>query len=297
MATASVTSDSASLERNAVGATGVVFQSITHMAPAVATAASLGAATVFAGAITPLAVLFAMIAALFTAYSVGELARYLPSAGGMYTYVGRGLGSFFGWLMGWAFTLAEPLLAPLLFGGFGLLRCDLRRDLPGRRAHRDVGHPGRCLRPVDLVAAVQRHLVQHQGRVLLGSIEIVIFMVISTLLIINAGSNNTVEVFIPGDAGITPALQGMVFCLLAFIGFEAAAPLGEEAKDPEAHHPASGGPGRLSRSARSTSSTCTPPRSTSVRTGWRANSSGSTTVIRGAGWRRESSRSSAALRS
>ena len=108
-----------SLERNAVGATGVVFQCITHMAPAVATAASIGAATVFAGAISPLAVLFAMIAVLFTAYSLGELARHLPSAGGMYTYVGRGLGSFFGWLMGWAFTLAEPLGAPLLFGGFG----------------------------------------------------------------------------------------------------------------------------------------------------------------------------------
>ena len=85
MTTASMTSDAPSLDRNAVGATGVVFQCITHMAPAVATAASIGAATVFAGAISPLAVLFAMIAVLFTAYSLGELARHLPSAGGMYT--------------------------------------------------------------------------------------------------------------------------------------------------------------------------------------------------------------------
>ncbi len=33
------------LERNAIGLTEVLFQSITHMAPAVATALSLGAAT------------------------------------------------------------------------------------------------------------------------------------------------------------------------------------------------------------------------------------------------------------
>src|SRR5439155_613510 len=63
-----------SLERNAIGLTEVLFQSITHMAPAVATALSLGAATLFAGGNTPLAVVLALIAALFTAYSIGELA-------------------------------------------------------------------------------------------------------------------------------------------------------------------------------------------------------------------------------
>src|SRR5581483_2906299 len=94
-----------SLERNAVGLTEVLFQSITHMAPAVAVALSIGAATTFAGASTPLAVVFALVAALLTAFSIGELARHLPSAGGMYTYVGRGLGTFFGWLLAWAFLL------------------------------------------------------------------------------------------------------------------------------------------------------------------------------------------------
>ena len=85
-----------SLERNAIGLTEVLFQSITHMAPAVATALSIGAATSFAAGITPLAVVLALVAVLFTAYSMGELARHLPSAGGMYTYVARGLGSFAG---------------------------------------------------------------------------------------------------------------------------------------------------------------------------------------------------------
>src|SRR6185437_7588239 len=60
------------LERNAIGLTELLFQSITHMAPAVATALSIGAATAFAGGITPLAVVFAMIAVLFTAYSMRD---------------------------------------------------------------------------------------------------------------------------------------------------------------------------------------------------------------------------------
>src|SRR4029078_6344172 len=34
------------------------------------------------------------------------------------------------------------------------------------------------------------------------------------------------------DGNVLPAFQGMIFCLLAFVGFEAVAPLGEEAREP-----------------------------------------------------------------
>ena len=114
-----------SLERDAIGLPEVLFQSITHMAPAVATALSIGAATSFAGGITPLAVLFAMIAVLFTAYSMAQLAKHLPSAGGMFTYVRNGLGPFFGWLVAWGFALAEPLVMPLLLATVILLVFDI----------------------------------------------------------------------------------------------------------------------------------------------------------------------------
>jgi amino acid transporter len=67
--------------------------------------------------------------------------------------------------------------------------------------------------------------------IVLGVIEIAIFLLISTLLIVNA-DENTLSVFLPGDDGVKPAFQGMIFCLLAFIGFEAAAPLGEETEEP-----------------------------------------------------------------
>src|SRR5260370_28373556 len=66
-----------------------------------------------------------------------------------------------------------------------------------------------------------------------GLIEMGIFLLVSLLLIINAGSRNTLSVFVPGADGLKPALQGMVFCLLAFVGFEAAAPLAEETRDPK----------------------------------------------------------------
>jgi amino acid transporter len=152
----------------------------------------------------------------------------------MYTYVARGLGPFFGWLMAWAFALAEPLVAPILLAAFGLY---------GANFLTTYLHVGEGFTYLWVVLAVLCGLllwwliysgVQLSTRtgVVLGLVEISIFVFISILLIVNAGSRNTADVFIPGSQGIKPAFQGMIFCLLAFIGFEAAAPLGEEAREP-----------------------------------------------------------------
>jgi amino acid transporter len=229
---ASTTVDSG-LERNAIGLTEVLFQSITHMAPAVATALSIGAATSFAAGITPLAVVLALVAALFTAYSIGELARHLPSAGGMYTYVARGLGSFAGWLMAWAFLLAEPIVPAALYASFGLFGAAFITTLTGY-THEYLWLPLAVACGLVVWFLVYRGIsISTRVGVALGLIEIGIFVLISALLIVNAGDRNTLSVFIPGSDGLKPALQGMVFCLLAFVGFEAAAPLAEETRDPK----------------------------------------------------------------
>jgi amino acid transporter len=222
---------SPTLAHNAIGLPEVLFQSITHMAPAVATALSIGAATTFAGGITPLAVVFAMIAVLFTAYSMAQLAKHLPSAGGMYTYVGRGLGSFFGWLVAWSFAIAEPLVMPLLLGGFGFYGAIFFSSYLGIDFEFAwVALAIACGLVVWFLNYRGIGLSTRTGLVL-GVIEVAIFLLISALLIVNA-DENTLSVFLPGDDGVKPAFQGMIFCLLAFIGFEAAAPLGEETSEP-----------------------------------------------------------------
>jgi amino acid transporter len=221
------------LERGAIGLTEVLFQSITHMAPAVATALSIGFATTLAGGITPLAVVFALIAALFTAYSMGQLARHLPSAGGMYTYVSRGLGSFVGWLMAWAFTLAEPIVPAALYASFGLFGAAFITELTG--FENDM-----LWLPLAVLCGLVVWFLIYRGitlstrtGVVLGVIEIAIFLLVAVLLIANAETAVDTSVFIPANGDYLPAFQGMVFCLLAFVGFEAAAPLGEESREPK----------------------------------------------------------------
>jgi amino acid transporter len=102
------------LRRGAIGLREVLFQSITAMAPAAAVAASIPAGTAFAGGSLPLSVLIALVACLFTASCVAELARELPAAGSVSTYAARGLHPSAGFLVGWGYVFVEALVPPLL---------------------------------------------------------------------------------------------------------------------------------------------------------------------------------------
>src|SRR5215467_7233303 len=103
MATEASTETKATLRSIAIGLPGVLFQSITTMAPASAVSFSLGAAVLYAGGALPLTVLIALIVCSLIALNIGSLAKYLPSAGGYFTYVSRGLGTMTGWMTGWFF--------------------------------------------------------------------------------------------------------------------------------------------------------------------------------------------------
>ncbi len=80
-------SEQTTLRPNAIGLPGVLFQSITTMAPASAVAFTLGPAAIgYTGGALPLAVFIALIICTFVAVSIGFLARHLPSAGGYFTW-------------------------------------------------------------------------------------------------------------------------------------------------------------------------------------------------------------------
>ncbi|MEA2635443.1 MAG: hypothetical protein QOH92_2210 [Chloroflexota bacterium] len=222
------------LERNAVGLAPTLFQSITHMAPAAAVAFSIIVGAPYAGGSLPLAVLLALVACLLVAVSIGQLARHLPSAGGLYTYSARGLHPWVGFLVAWGFILAEPIVAPLLYLIFGN---ELAANL---NSH--FGWPLWLWAPFAVLAGLIVWVLTYRGirlstrtGVALGTFEIVVFVALAITLIVAAGGNNTLSVFAPntGNAkGLGSVFPGMIYAILAFIGFEAAAPLAEEAKNP-----------------------------------------------------------------
>ena len=58
-------------------------------------------------------ILISMVAMMITAVSYGRMASLYPAAGSAYTYVGRGLNPFLGFMAGWAMVL-DYLLLPLI---------------------------------------------------------------------------------------------------------------------------------------------------------------------------------------
>src|SRR5438874_6464360 len=73
----------------------------------------------------PLAVLLALVACTLVAISIGQLAKEMPSAGGLYSYVARALGPQSGAYVGWCYLVFLPLVAPLLFLLFAWMTRDV----------------------------------------------------------------------------------------------------------------------------------------------------------------------------
>jgi amino acid transporter len=224
------------LRRDAIGLREVLFQSVTDMAPGAAIAASIPAGAAFAGGSLSLAVIFALIACLLCAYCIGELARELPAAGSLATYSARGLHPTIGFLIAWAYAMEGALIGPLVllqlgFTVAGTLNSEFQVSIGlwwpwtifGILIVGTAGYFG--IRTSAWLGTV------------LGAFEILVFLVVGVLFVIHAGSANTASVFgtslTPAShAGLAGVFAGSVFTILAFGGFEGAAPLAEEARDP-----------------------------------------------------------------
>jgi amino acid transporter len=223
------------LQRDAVGLMSVLFMSVTNMAPAAAVAFSILFAAPYAGGSTPLAVLLGLAVLMLVAISIGQLAKHLPSAGGLYTYNTQGLGAVTGFLVGWAFIMAEVIVAP---GGFLILGTVISGVL-----HTNLGWPTWTWAPFGAVAAVLTWYLVYRGirlstsaGVILGSFELLVFLALAITLIVAAGPHNTLAVFgaHTGNAkGWGSVIPGVLYAVFGIIGFEAAAPLGEEAREPK----------------------------------------------------------------
>jgi len=239
--TTSVEGGGITLRNDAIGLPGVLFQSITAMAPAAAVATALSPAILFAGASLPLAVLLATIACAFIASSIGQLAIHIPSAGGMYTYISRSLGVRWGFMSAWVFLLAQPLLLPLVAIIWGPYAESLVQTLTGV----DIPWYVYSILGIMLVFSLTYFGIRISAKasMLLGAIEITIILALSITMIVAVGPHNDLKTFTlaysaeSGLGGLTGIFQGLVFAFLAFVGFETAAPLGEETHNPKRNIP------------------------------------------------------------
>jgi amino acid transporter len=207
------------------------------MAPVLAVLLNAPAAASNSQGALPLSFLIAFIGIAFVANTVVQFSRRLPSSGLFYNYVSHGLGGGAGFYTGWLYFAAYILIVVGLFtanGAFlhGYLMSEFSVNVPWWIL---------SLVLMGLVFTFSLRSVKASVRVDLTLLifEMLVFTVLGVIAIVKGGSGNTLHYFstTASSKGIAGIGLGAIFGILSFVGFEAAATLGEETRNPRRNIP------------------------------------------------------------
>jgi amino acid transporter len=142
-----------------------------------------------------------------------------------------------GFLVGWGYVFVEALVPPLLLLQLGFTTAaTLHQEWSSYPA--DLWWPW-ALAGAAIIAVSGYLGVRASARLgtVLGIFEVLVLVVFAVWLIGKAGGDNTLSVFgtshtPEGYEGLSGVFAGSVYTVLAFAGFEAAAPLAEETRNP-----------------------------------------------------------------
>ena len=223
----------AQLHREALGLRDVVFQGITHIAPAINIVFTLPIIAAQAGATMSISLLLSVIVCFFIANTVAQFSRYVPSSGGYYTFASRGLGPRFGFMTTWSYLIYDIIGPAGAIGFLGFVMSGFLQSGTG------INIPWWIL---SIITAVIVWILTYFGvristrtTAILGGIEILIMLALGVTFLLNPGPGSSwIAPFQPTIAptGLGGVIGGMVFSILALSGFEAPAPLAEETKLP-----------------------------------------------------------------
>jgi amino acid transporter len=222
------------LRHNSLGLPELVFQGITHIAPATNIVFTFPIIALRAGPDMPISFLLTTIVCFFIANTVSQFSKYMPSSGGYYSFATRGLGSRSGFMATWSYLIYD-ILGPAASTGFlGFLISDTLRTEFG------VSIPWWlfAMAAFAIIWFLTHYGVQLSVRTtaLFGAVEMLIMLALAITFLIHPG---------PGSSYIAPLkpslsphhfrgiVAGMVFSVLALSGFEAPAPLAQETRQPD----------------------------------------------------------------
>jgi amino acid transporter len=220
------------LKHGILGLADAFAQSFALLSLALASSLATSFVAADAGAASPWAYIAAGVGSLCLASVIIRFTRRMASAGGVYTYTARGLGPgggfIAGWLYSWAFAAGTSFV--LVISGFFM------NEVLAAHASFDLGwFPWflillaalACLAFLDVRISTRTQLV-------IGVASVAVILLPLFIVLGKGGDTGvTLEPFNPSNLPSTHGLfLGVVLAFTGYIGFEAAAALGEEAADP-----------------------------------------------------------------
>jgi amino acid transporter len=211
----------------------VLAQSVANMAPSAAMA--LLPLFVFFSAGNALWLSFALglVVMLLVGYCAAQFGKRINSAGSFYVWVTRGLGPGAGHAAGWGLVLGYLFTGIACVLGFEIYADQFLVGLglsPGNHAVRAILYIVGGLAPA-LVSILDIRISQ-RAAFILEAISVAIILILCIAVYVHNGTTLdhaqlTLSGFKPGGLVV-----GMVLAIFAFVGFESAGALGQEAKEP-----------------------------------------------------------------
>ena len=220
------------LRRGVITAADATAHSLGVLALALGVAFGTSGAAATTGITVPLAYLIAGLGCLCLAVVIARFSRTMASAGGLYTYISRGLGPRAGFLGGWLYTggfavgVSFVLVIASFFWSAAL------------NAHTGIGGSWYTwffpLLGLATLLALLDIRVSTRLQLVVTVVGVLAILALAVAIVVQGGDDGlTAAPLDPSHAPSASALfLGVVLGFTAFIGFEAAAVLGEEARDP-----------------------------------------------------------------
>ena len=207
-------------------------QSVANVSPTLTPALSVAVVASMAGNASWLVFLICTVALVIVALNIGQLAGRIPAAGSFFIYISRSLGPVWGVLSGWAMlfaylftalalTIATSIFVKTFFASIGMpiavpniLMYLIISGLVWLFATRDIRISSRIGLTLEVI-----------------SVSIIMIVLVITLAHYKF-TPDTTQITLKGSSfgGITGAI---VFGIFSFVGFESAASLGKETKNPK----------------------------------------------------------------
>ena len=227
--------DVGQLRRGVLGLADAFAESFALLSLALASSLATSVVAANAGAAAPWAYIVAGAGSLCLASVIIRFTRRMASAGGIYTYTARGLGAGGGFIAGWlyapAFAVGTSFV--MVISGFFL------NEILDAHAGIHLGSDGwvwcfLALLVVLTALALADIRISTRTQLVIGVASVAPILLL--LVIVLAKGGDAGVTLAPFDPGRLPSSHGLflgvVLAFTGFIGFEAAAALGEEAADP-----------------------------------------------------------------
>ncbi len=217
------------LRKGCLSSTQVLAQSIANVGPSVAPVLGIPVVYAVAGNGTWIIYVFATIAMLLVSYNINQFTKRSASPGSLYTYIINTMGPKVGITAGWGLILAYIMTGSACLAGFANYSSMLFSVI-GIKVPIAIAAIGGGV----LAAYVAFRDVKLSAKLMLA------FEVVSTILILSLfavvlfhkGANVDYNQLKLKGVSFDNLRMGLVIAFFAFTGFESAAALGEEAKNP-----------------------------------------------------------------